>query len=75
MSIRSELQLVILILRPNIYLPTLVAGNEVVPELDRATLAVGDLLDGYCVRTFKWYPAKIIAVSGAEALAPSCTLC
>lgn len=42
--------------------------DEVLPDLDRGSLAVGDMLDGYCVRTFKWYPAKIIALSGTGPL-------
>jgi hypothetical protein len=33
-------------------------------ELDRSTLKVGSLIDGYCNRTFQWFPAKVVEVLG-----------
>ena len=43
--------------------------DEVHPEFipfDASSLSVGDLLDGYCNKTFKWYEAKVIQINEAE---------
>ena len=34
-------------------------GPVVVPPFDRSAIKVGDLIDGYCIKTFKWYGAKV----------------
>lgn len=31
-----------------------------VPPFDRSSIKTGDSLDGYCIKTFKWYSAKVI---------------
>lgn len=33
-----------------------------IPINDWDSLSVGDLVDGYCTRTFKWYEAKILEI-------------
>lgn len=35
-------------------------GINIVRELDRNALQIGDVVDGYCIKTFRWYEAKII---------------
>jgi RNA binding activity-knot of a chromodomain len=34
--------------------------NGVYPLLDQSSLKIGDNIDGYCVKTFRWYEAKVV---------------
>jgi hypothetical protein len=38
-------------------------ANVDIQALDRASLSIGDIVDGYCNKTYKWYEAKIIDVA------------
>lgn len=37
-----------------------------IQPFDRANLRVGDAVDGYCNKTFKWYGAKVVKVEGDQ---------
>ena len=40
-----------------------IVGNNIeITQLDRSSLKIGDLIDGYCPKTFQWYEAKIIDI-------------
>lgn len=41
-------------------------ANSLSEQFDRTTLKVGDVVDGYCVKTLKWYEAKIVDASNNE---------
>lgn len=34
-------------------------GPVPIPPFDRSAIKIGDLIDGYCIKTFKWYGAKV----------------
>ena len=34
--------------------------DDAVKNFDRSALKIGDVIDGYCIKTFKWYEANIV---------------
>ena len=36
--------------------------DDLPPNFDRSAIQIGDNLDGYCTKTFKWYESKIVAI-------------
>ena len=39
---------------------------DISPLLDHSTLKIGDNIDGYCVKTFRWYEAKVVDTKSGD---------
>jgi hypothetical protein len=52
---------------PPVHLLPSTLTNENKKSLDWDTLKDGDMVDGYCYQTNKWFPAKVVGVDSSEA--------